>query len=107
VAAFIVFLVSLLLSAVIIYLVTTLFGAKEGFGTALLAAFVGAALYAAIYFFLRPELGWIASIVGGITWLIALSLLYDIGFLKALGIAFLIWIITIFVSFVLPVVGPY
>ncbi len=107
VATLLVFLISLLVSAVIIYLVTTLFGATEGFGTALLTAFVGAILYAITYFFLRPELGWIASLVGGAAWLVALSFLYDIGFLKALGIAVLIWIITVFVGYVLPVAGPY
>ncbi len=95
------------MSAVIIYIVTTLFGETEGFGTALLAAFIGAVLYALTYFFLRPELGWVASIIGGVAWLLALSFLYDIGWLKALGIAILIWIITIFVGFVLPVAGPY
>ncbi len=106
-ATLIVFLVSLFVSALIIYLVTTLFGEKEGFGTALLAAFIGAILYSITFFFLRPELGWVASLVGGIAWLLALVFLYDIGVLKALGIAILIWIITIFVGFVLPVTGPY
>ena len=106
-ATVIVFLVSLVVSAIIIYVVTKIFGEKEGFGTALLAAFIGAIIYAAAYYFLRPELGWLASLIGGIAWLIALGVLYSIGWLKALGIAIIVWIIAAIVSFVLPtVIGP-
>ncbi len=106
-ATVIVFLISLVISAIIIYVVTKIFGEKEGFGTALLAAFIGSIIYAATYYFLRPELGWIASIIGGIAWLIALGVMYSIGWLKALGIAIIVWIIAAIVSFVLPtVIGP-
>jgi len=106
-ATVIVFLISLVISAIIIYFVTKIFGEKEGFGTALLAAFIGAIIYAAAYYFLRPELGWLASLIGGIAWLIALGFLYGIGWLKALVIAVIVWIIAAIVSFVLPTVtGP-
>ena len=106
-ASVIVFLISLVISAIIIYVVTKIFGEKEGFGTALLAAFIGAIIYAVAYYFLRPELGWVASLLGGIAWLIALGFLYGIGWLKALGIAIIVWIIAAVVSFFLPtVIGP-
>ena len=107
-ATVIVFLISLVISAIIIYAVTKLFGEKEeGFGIALLTAFVGAIIYAAAYYFLRPELGWVASLIGGIAWLIALGVLYSIGWLKALGIAIIVWIIAAIVSFILPtMIGP-
>ena len=106
-ATVIVFLISLMISAIIIYFVTKTFGEKEGFGTAVLAAFIGAIIYATTYFFLRPELGWLASLIGGIAWLIALGVLYGISWLKALGIAIIIWIIAAVVSFILPtVIGP-
>ncbi len=106
-ATIIVFLISLVISAIIIYAVTKIFGEKEKFGTALLAAFIGAIIYAAAYYFLRPELGWLASLVGGIAWLIALRALYSIGWLKAIGIAIIIWVIAAVVSFFLPtVIGP-
>jgi hypothetical protein len=54
----IIFVISLLISAIIIFIVTKIFGEKEGFGTALLAAFVGAILYTALYYIfgLIPEL---------------------------------------------------
>jgi hypothetical protein len=103
----ILFVISLLISAIIIYIVTKIFGEKEGFGTALLAAFIGTIIYTVAYYFLRPELGWLASLIGGISWLIALRFLYSIGWLKALGLAILIWIISAVVGFFLPTVtGP-
>ena len=106
-ASVIVFLISLVVSAIIIYVVTKIFGEKEGFGTAILAAFIGAIIYAVAYYFLRPELGWVASLLGGIAWLIALGFLYSMGWLKALGIAIVVWIIAAVVSFFLPtVIGP-
>jgi len=106
-ATVIVFFISLVISAIIIYVVTKIFGEKEGFGTALLTAFIGAIIYAATYYLLRPELGWLASIIGGIAWLIALGFLYSIGWLKALGIAIIVWIIAAIVGFFLPtVIGP-
>jgi len=107
-ATVIVFLISLVVSAIIIYIVTKIFGEKEGFGTALLAAFIGAIIYAAAYYFLKPELGWLASLIGGIAWLIALGFLYGIGWLKALGIALIVWIIAAIVGILdLPtMIGP-
>jgi len=107
IATIIVFLISLVISAIIIYFVTKTFGEKKGFGTALLAAFIGSIIYAASYYFLSPEVGWLASLIGGTAWLIALGSLYGIGWLKALGIALIVWIIAAIVSFVLPtVIGP-
>ena len=103
----ILFFVSLIISAIIIYIVTKVLGEKEGFGTAIMAAFIGSIIYAVIYYFLRPDLGWLASIVGGIVWLVALRALYSIGWLKALIIAMIIWILAAVVSIVLPtVIGP-
>lgn len=103
----ILFIVSLFVSAIIIYIVTKILGEKEGFGSALLAAFVGAIIYAATYYFLKPELGWAASILGGIAWLVALRALYNIGWLKALLIAIIVWIIAAIVGLILPTaIGP-
>jgi len=103
----IIFVVSLLISAIIIFIVAKISGEKEGFGTALLAAFVGAIMYTTLYyvFGLIPELAglkWVASLIGGIGWLLALRKLYTIGWLKALGLAFIIWIISAIVGYFLP-----
>ncbi len=99
------FLISLVISAVIIYIATQLFGEVEGFGTALLAAFLGAIIFALVSYFLGA--GWIASIIGGLTWLIALGSLYNMGWIKSFVIAVVIWIFAAIVSLVLPTIaGP-
>lgn len=103
----ILFVISLLISAIIIYIVTKLFREKEGFPTALLAAFVGAIIYTAVYYIFGSisdlaGLKWVASILGGIGWLIALRFLYSIGWFKAFILAIVIWVISAIVGYFLP-----
>jgi len=103
----ILFALSLLISAIIIFVVTKVFGEKEGFLHALLAAFVGAIIYTALYYVFGSiselaGLKWVASIIGGIGWLVALRFLYSIGWLKALLLAIVIWVISAIVGFFLP-----
>ncbi len=99
------FLVSMVISALIIYIAAKLFGEKEGFGTALMTALTGAIIFALVSFFIG--IGWIASLIGGLAWLIALGNLYNIGWLKSFVIAVVIWIFANIVSVVLPTIaGP-
>ena len=99
------FLISLVVSSLIIYFATKLFGEQEGFGTALLAAAIGAILFTLVSFFLGA--GWIAALIGGVAWLIALGSLYQIGWLKAFLIAIIIWVFSVIVGMVLPTIaGP-
>ena len=99
------FVVGLVVSAVIIYIVTRLFGEKEGIGRAFVSAIIGTIVYSAMYFIFGN--GWLAAIVGGIVWLIALRGLYDIGWLKSLAIAVIIWIAATVIGLLLPTVpGP-
>lgn len=99
------FLISLVISAIIIYLAAKLLGEKEGFGTAILAAFAGAIIFALVSYFIG--IGWVAALIGGIAWLIALGSLYKIGWLKSFVIAVVIWIFATIVSLVLPTIaGP-
>ncbi len=99
------FLVGMIVSAAVIFIATRLLGEREDFGSAILAAFVGAIIYAVAYYFLGN--GTIASFIGGIAWLIALGSLYNMGWLKALVVAVVIWLIAALVSYVLPtVIGP-
>ena len=101
----IIFLIGLLVSSVIIYVVTKLFGEHRGIGRAIMTAFIGTLVYTAAYYLI--ETGWIAAIVAGIVWLIALGSLYKIGFLKSLVIAFVIWICATIIGVLLPTVsGP-
>jgi len=99
------FLVGLIVSTIIIYVVTKLFGEKEGVGTALLAALVGAIIYALAYFFLGE--GLLAALIAGFVWWLALGSLYSMGWWKALGVAIIVWIVAFLVGFILPtVIGP-
>ena len=99
------FLISLFISAIVIYLATKLLGEKEGFGTAMLAALAGAIIFAIVSYFIGT--GWVAALIGGIAWLIALRSLYNIGLLKSLVIAVVIWFFATIANTVLPtIVGP-
>jgi hypothetical protein len=99
------FIVSAIVSTIIIYIVTKLFGEGGGIGRAFLAAVVGAVVYTIVdYIF---GYGWIATIIAGLVWLVALQALYKIGWLKAFVTAVVIWIVAVVVSFFLPTLpGP-
>lgn len=99
------FLVGLIVSTIIIYVVTKLFGEREGVGTAILAALIGAAIYALAYYFLGE--GLLAALIAGFVWLLALGGLYNMGWWKALGVAVIVWVVAFIVGLILPtVVGP-
>src|ERR1041385_2422524 len=101
----IIFVVGLIVSTIIIYIVTKLFGEKEGFGRAFLTAIIGAIVYSVSYFLLGT--GWLAAIIGGIVWLIALRALYNMGWLKSFGVAVIVWIAAVIVGLLLPTApGP-
>ncbi|HTY16052.1 MAG TPA: hypothetical protein VMC42_10155 [Methanoregulaceae archaeon] len=100
-----IFVVALIISTVIIYLITKLFGEKEGITTAFLAAIVGTVIYTIIYYFLGQ--GLIGAFIAGIAWLLALQFLYKIGWLKSLLIALVIWVVTVVAGWFLPTLpGP-
>jgi len=101
----IVFLIGLLVSAIIIYIITKLFGENRGIGRAIMTAIIGTIVYAATYYLI--ETGWMAAIAAGIVWLIALGSLYKMSFLKSLVVAFVIWICATIIGVFLPTVsGP-
>ncbi|MBI0583723.1 MAG: hypothetical protein ISF22_05790 [Methanomassiliicoccus sp.] len=99
------FLIALLVSTIIIWLVAKLTGEKEGIGTAFLVAIIGTIIYTIVYYLLGN--GILAAVIAGVFWLLALKALYKIGWLKALLIAILIWVVTAIVGWFLPTLtGP-
>jgi hypothetical protein len=105
VTTLLVFIVALIISTVIIYLITKFFGEREGITTAFLAALIGTVIYSIVYYLLGQ--GWIAAIIAGIAWLLALQYLYKIGWLKSLVIAVVVWIVTTIIGWFLPTLtGP-
>jgi hypothetical protein len=99
------FIIALIISAVIIYVVTRFFGEKEDLQTALTAALIGTVIYTGAYYMLGQ--GLIAAILAGIAWLLSLRILYKIGWLRALIIAVIIWFLASIVGWFLPTLtGP-
>ena len=98
----IVFIIGLIVSTIIIYVVTRLFGEKEGIARAFMTAIIGAVIYGIAHFLLGN--GFLSATIGGVAWLLALRGLYNIGWLKALIIAVVIWIFSAIVGVLLPTV---
>lgn len=95
------FIVALIISTVIIYYIAKFFGAKDSLTTAVLAALIGTAVYTIFYYVLGQ--GLLPAFIAGIVWLLALQKLYTIGWLRALVIAIVIWIVTSIAGWYLPV----
>jgi hypothetical protein len=99
------FVLGLIVSSIVIYVASKLFGQKEGLGSAILAAIIGSVIYGAAYFFIGEH--FLASAIGGIVWLLALKGVYDIGWARAFVIAVVVWILATVVGYFLPTLtGP-
>ena len=94
------FLVGLLISTLVIYIVTFFMRQRRSVKLALFAAIIGSIVYYISYVAFKDA--FLSAFLGGIAWLIALKTIYRMGWLKALIIAVAIWIITTFVSNWLP-----
>lgn len=90
-----------MVSTLLIFIITKLLGEKEGIKTALLAAIVGSIVFGIIHFIFGN--GLIAAGLGGIIWLISLKKLYSTGWIKAVLIAFVIWISLSIITTFLPI----
>ena len=99
------FLIGLVISTIIIFIVTRLFGERESVKIAFITAVIGAVIYTVIYYLMGN--GLVAAIVGGIVWLISLKWLYKMGWLKSILVAVILWIIASIVGVLLPTAsGP-
>jgi high-affinity Fe2+/Pb2+ permease len=99
------FLVGLLISTVVIYVVTFFMRQRRSLKLAFFAAIIGSIVYYISYIVLGH--GFLSAALGGIAWLLALKAIYRMGWLKALIVAVAIWIITTFVGEWLPTaLGP-
>jgi len=101
----IIFLVGLLISTVLIYLITFILGQRRGIKLALFAAIVGSIVYGITYAIFGN--GFLSAVLGGIAWLLALKTIYRMSWLKALIVTVIIWIITTAIGTLLPTaIGP-
>ncbi|HJR47798.1 MAG TPA: hypothetical protein VJ799_06535 [Nitrososphaeraceae archaeon] len=101
----IIFLVGLLISTVVIYLITLILGQRRGIKLALFAAIVGSIVYGITYAIFGN--GFLSAILGGIAWLLALKTIYRMSWLKSIIVAVVVWIITTAIGSLLPTaIGP-
>lgn len=99
------FLAGLLISTVVIYLVTFILGQRRGIKLAIFTAIIGTIVYEIAYYVLGH--GFLATVLGGIAWLLALKTIYRMSWLKALIVAVIIWIIAYVIGSILPTAtGP-
>lgn len=97
------FFVGLVVSGIIIYVVTSVFARNRGLKTAVSAALAGSIIYMLAGTFSGP----IATLFGGLVWLLALKHFYSIGWFRSLIVAVVIWVVAGFVDQMLPtVIGP-
>lgn len=98
------FLAGLLISTVVIYLVTFILGQRRGIKLAIFTAIIGTIVYEIAYVLGH---GFLATVLGGIAWLLALKTIYRMSWLKALIVAVIIWIIAYVIGSILPTAtGP-
>lgn len=104
-ATVILFVVALIISTIIIYVASKIFGQREGIDTALPTALIGTIVYALAYYFLGS--GLVAAVLSGFVWLLVLSAMYEMSFLRAIGVAILVWIGAAVVGIYVPtLIGP-
>ena len=104
-ATIIIFLIGLLVSTLVIYVVTLFMRQRRSMKLALFTAIIGSIVYGIAYVLLGN--GYLSAVLGGIAWLLALKAIYHMGWLKALIVAVGIWIITTVIGVLLPtVIGP-
>ncbi|MCC7575027.1 hypothetical protein KO361_05525 [Candidatus Woesearchaeota archaeon] len=96
----ILFLISWLISAIIIHLSASILGKRKGFWTAMVTALIGSIIYTTSYYFIQNNL--LSSTIAGLTWLIILKTLYKTRWIRTALIALTIWILNTITSIFLP-----
>lgn len=93
-------MIGILVSTIVIYFITRLFGEKEGIKHAIVAALSGSLIYTIFYYFIGNNI--IGSFLGAIVWILVLKKIYKMGWIKVLIIATIIWILTNILSLIIP-----
>jgi hypothetical protein len=104
-SSILIFLIGLLISTVVIYLSSLFLGTKRSFKLAFFTAIIGSIIYAIAHYLLGN--GLVPAVLGGLSWLIALKTIYKIGWIHALIMAIVIWVLTSIIGILLPTApGP-
>lgn len=101
----ILFLVGVLISTVVIYLVTLILRQRRSLKLAFFTSILGSIVFGISYAIFGN--GFASAVLGGIAWLLALKTIYRMGWIKSLIVAVVIWIITTAIGTLLPTaIGP-
>jgi hypothetical protein len=103
----VIFVIPLVISTIVIFIVTKLFRGRTNLGKAFITAVIGAVVWVVVYYLFGH--GLLALVVGGIAWLLALKGIYGLSWTRAAIIAVIIWIVSYFVTVALglpTVSGP-
>ncbi len=99
------YIIGIIVSTIIIYFITKLFGEKDGIKTAFFAAIIGSIVFIVVHIVLGN--GIIAAAIGAIGWLLALKYFYSMKWLKTIAVAVIIFIVASIIGTVLPTAaGP-
>ncbi len=99
------FIIGIIVSTIIIYIITKLLGEKEGIKTAFFAAVIGSVVFGVVHMFTH---GLLAAAIAGIVWFFALKYLYNMGWLKTIVVAVILWVVASIVGAILPTgMGPF
>ena len=102
----IIFIIGIIVSTAIIYIITKLFGERGDIKTAFIAAIIGTIVFTVVYALLGR--GLIAGALGAIAWLLALKSLYNMDWIKVIVVAVIIWVVASLVGSIVPTgVGPF
>ena len=92
----VIFVIALVISTIVIFIVTKLFRGRTNLGKAFMTAVIGAVVWVIVYYLFGH--GLLAIVLGGIAWLLALKGLYGLSWTRAAIIAVIIWIVSYFVA---------
>ena len=92
----VIFVIALVISTIVIFIVTKLFRGRTNLGKAFITAVIGAVVWVVVYYLFGH--GLLAIVLGGIAWLLALKGLYGLSWTRAAIIAVIIWIVSYFVA---------
>ncbi len=98
-------IIGIIVSTIIIYIVTKLLGEKEGIKTDF---FRCSNWLGSIWSNPHVYKWFISAVIGGIVWFFALKWLYNMGWLKTIVVAVILWIVASIVGVILPTgMGPF
>jgi len=97
----VIFIIGLVISTIIIFVVTKLFRGRTNIGKAFITALIGTLVWVVTYYLFGH--GLLATVVGGIAWLFALRGIYGLSWTRSVIVAVIIWIVSYFVSVALGI----